>query len=138
MEGRPASVPLLMIVPPVVDHCSAAAAPLLSMPREVMTTTVRGAAWNGRSETRPGLIWIPSTRAITGELERLQPRRSAPAITAPTFIRASRRDSLNLKFMANLPKAKSRQRALLAARRARQLTYRSPVALRHRLSTVLL
>src|SRR3989442_12415052 len=81
-------MPLLAIVPPVVDHCSAAAAPLLSMPREVMTTTVSCAAWNGRSETRPGVIRMPSTRATSGDLELPQPRTGAPAITPPNFIRA--------------------------------------------------
>src|SRR5437764_363584 len=58
-----------------------------------MTSMVRPAAWYGRSERRAGAIWIPSMRTTTGELDRLQPSTSVPAITAP-------RRSVNLKLMA--------------------------------------
>src|SRR4030088_1974397 len=100
MWYAPAKTPPLAIVPPVADHCSTAAAPVLSTPREVRTMTVRSTACIGTIEMRLGVIWILSTRAITGELEKLQPRTSVPAIRTPGFIRASRRDSLNRKFMA--------------------------------------
>jgi len=43
---RAAKIPPLAIVPPVADHCSTAAAPVLSTPREVRTMTVRSAACN--------------------------------------------------------------------------------------------
>src|SRR3989442_12013263 len=88
-------MPPLAIAPPVADHCSTAAAPELSTPRDVMTMTLRSAACNGTSEMRLGVIWILSTRAITGELEMLQPRASVPAITAPS--------SLNVEVMAQSP-----------------------------------
>src|SRR6267142_4724739 len=88
-------MPPLAIVPPVADHCSTAAAPELSTPRDVRTTTLRSAACIGTSEMRLGVIWILSTRAITGELEILQPRASVPAITAPS--------SLNVEVMAQSP-----------------------------------
>src|SRR6266446_4168213 len=88
-------MPPLAIVPPVADHCSTAAAPELSTPRDVMTMTLRFAACNGTSEMRLGVIWILSTRAITGELEMLQPRASVPTITAPR--------SLDVEVMANPP-----------------------------------
>src|SRR6267378_5372201 len=97
-------MPPLAIVPPVADHCSTAAAPELSTPRDVRTMTWRSAACIGTSEMRLGLIWMLSTRAITGELEILQPRASVPAITAPS--------SLNVEVMAQSPppgKQKGRQ-----------------------------
>src|SRR5205085_8058285 len=57
-----------------------------------MTSMVRPAAWYGRSERRAGAIRMSSIRTITGELDRLQPSTSVPAITAS--------GSVNLKFMA--------------------------------------
>src|SRR6266404_3322928 len=94
-------MPPLAIVPPVADHCSTAAAPELSTPRDVMTMTLRFAACNGTSEMRLGVIWILSTRAITGELEMLQPRASVPTITAPR--------SLDVEVMANAPPGKTQR-----------------------------
>src|SRR5882762_2160109 len=124
-------MPPLAIVPPVADHCSTAAAPELSTPRDVSTMTLRSAACNGTSEMRLGVIWILSTRAITGELEMLQPRASVPAISAPS--------TLHVEVMAQSPpENKKAARELLAAWRAWRSARRSPMALRHRLSTVLL
>src|SRR6266550_2526292 len=124
-------MPPLAIVPPVADHCSTAAAPELSTPREVRTMTLRFAACNGTSEIRLGVIWILSTRAITGELEMLQPRASVPASTAPS--------RLNVEVMAQSPpENKKAASELLEAWRAWRSARRSPMALRHRLSTVLL
>src|ERR1700747_1634009 len=92
------------MVPPVVDHCSDIAA-LLS-PCVEMATTVRGAAWYGRSALRPGATLMDAMRSTTGLLERLQPRTSVPVNTATGFMRASRRDSLNRKFMVSSRKQK--------------------------------
>src|SRR6266576_2376430 len=140
MYRRPPAMPLLPIVPPVVDHCSdpcANATAALSV-FELSTAIVRGADWDGTSETRAGATSMPKIRPASGPfVASLQPITSAPASSIGSLIRESRCDSLNLKFIdPSLRNKKPPARAGGPASKA--VTRRSPVALRHRLSPVLL